>query len=169
MKKRIALIAALCVGVYALALVVLYFTGCVEIRSSSGYGKCISVAFFEKQKLAGVDKIVISNRIGLEKHSLVITDEEIVQRVLEETTIADRADIVCNDDMQIDLYIGDKMVRSMTWGTCCHVIRLYREDALHWLFARGGGGEGCVYMSRDLADMLVALWNQQYPEFPIPR
>ena len=72
MKKRIALIAALCVSVYALLLVVLYFTGCVEIRTSSGYGECISVAFFEKQKLAGVDKIVLSRTRDENKEKKII-------------------------------------------------------------------------------------------------
>ena len=160
MKKRIAKIALLCLGIYAVLLVVLYFAGFVEIRTKKD-GNCTTVAFFEKQKVAGVDKVVIKD-LHSDKQ-IIITEKELVGDIVEEAAIAPYSTLAVSKDVEVNLYKGDRLVRSMVGDISTGTIIAYQEDILHWILELNADENMIVCLSHDLTMTLWKLWNQINP------
>ena len=142
-----------------LTAVLLFFSLYAEVRMTiSGQGKCFSVAFFETQKMAAADRIVIKGN-GKE---ITITDTEVVRELAEQTTVATHANLGCAEDRQIEVYRGNKLIRSMKWGSCCHAVKVYETDVSHWLFSPTdlenlNRNSGWVFLSNEMVDTLNAL------------
>ena len=132
----------------------------VSIRNNfvdDQYGECISIAFFEKQRLWGVDKIIIESEDG---NVIEITEKQLISDILDETAVATHASSPHgNYERSIYLYNGDKLVRSMKWTACCDTIEVYRADACHWFITPGGGTAdvGFVYLSEELITKIDTL------------
>lgn len=156
-KKRI-IIAITIVAV----LIFLFST--VSIRNtffSPGADECISVAFFEKTKMWGVDRIVIEDDWGDDYGNHVeITDTELVDRIVKETAVATHSTSAKRvfGEYWIHLYNGDRLIRSMQWDGGDYV-EVYEADALHWLFTPIGGSNevGIIKLPTDLKFELRAL------------
>lgn len=143
-----------------LALLLFLITS-VSIRNNfvdDQYGECISIAFFEKWKMWTVDKVVIETDTG---KRIEITDSELVEDILDETTVATHATQSKHGNYHrwIYLYDGDKLVRSMEWTQCCDTVEVYEADAGHWFITPDGSTAdvGFVYLSDELVDEIDAL------------
>jgi hypothetical protein len=148
----------------SLTVVALYFLICPMIRVSifeTNMGECISVSLFGKWELRGIDKVVMTVR----NKQIVITDNNLVKQIADETRIATHVRSQCGapahcDDPQgrLELYRGDELVRSMDWDLCCDMVKVYEGDATHWLipwFCKSYGGY--VYLSNGLTGQLYGL------------
>lgn len=128
---------------------------CLGRMSFTPGSKFIALSPFGRLELLGVDKAVIT----IDGESVTVTDAELLGRIVDETTIANEA-YSCehgSKDRSIDLYRGDKLVRSMKWYDCTDFVRVYDADLIHWLFppeAQAGYAE----LSRDLVRSLEALF-----------
>lgn len=141
-----------------LAFVVLFFVIFSEIRSTyfdGGAGECLSISLFGKLELKSVDKAVLSEN-GKE---FIITDAELIDQIVTETRVATHAGFCYDRYRRIDLYNGDKLIRSMEWAQCCDTVKVYEPDLTHWLIVPLGGtaNEGYVELSDELVDQLGAL------------
>ncbi len=154
-KQRMILAAGLLL-VFCGGLALFVHT-CVDIHvTPSGHGECISITFFENYTPEIVDKIVIK----AEGQEITITDVSLIQELVSETSIATHANIGHAEHRIIDVYSGDKLLRSMAWGTCCDTVMVYKADSTHWLLTPeppATENRGCVYLSSALAAKLNAL------------
>ena len=67
----------------------------------------------------------------------------------------------CAKDRTIEVYKGDRLIRSMVWGTCCDSVKVYDADVGHWLLLTGSKNpSGFV----SLSDELVAKLNNLIQE-----
>ena len=127
---------------------------------NGGPGKCVSIAPFGRLEILGIDKAVIT--VGDE--AVTVTDPELLSRIVDETKVATLSYTCtsCNvKDRTIDLYRGDKLVRSMKWYDCQDGVRVYDADLTHWIFPELGAGMpegGYVELSQDLVGALKALF-----------
>lgn len=148
-----------------LAVVVLVFYICTSFRSTLDEGppgECISISIFGKLELKNIDRAVVT----VYAEEWTVTDADLVDQIVFETRTATRVDSECHADccgcedphMQIDLYRGDKIIRSMEWQGCCDYVKVYEPDLTHWLFAPGYKIEaGFVKLSDKLAKRLTDL------------
>ena len=154
------------IAIACLTVAVLYFITCPMMRADVfgvDMGECISISPFGKLELRGIDHVVV--RRG--SRQVTITDRDLISQVTDETRIATRVRSHCDtpeycDDPHgwIDLYQGDSLARSMEWHVCCDMVKVYKEDATHWLlpwWCKSYGGY--VYLSDELAGQLYALWE----------
>ena len=163
-KKRIIIIVSI-LSVLAIALGIMIASASVRNNFDSGeYGACLSIAFFEKWKMDDVDKVVIVKGRGKGIRRIEITDQELINDIVEETAVATHADVnVHGDSFFIELYCGDKMIRSMPWASyCCgsKKVAVYESGLTHWLFRPLGDGPakvGYVQLSEELVATLMAL------------
>ena len=149
-----------------LAVVVLFFAVCTSFRSNilqSGIGKCISVSLFGKLELLGVDRA----ELVVYGEEIEITDPELLSQIVKETKVATHMDTNCCQDCcgcpdphwGLNLYRGEKQVRSMVWLTCCDAMEVYKPDATHWLIPppEVTAEAGYVDLSGELVRKLDAL------------
>ena len=151
-------IIALYICFVLLGSFLIFLITCVSFRQTlgvGGAGECISIAFFEKQKMRSVDKVVLR----VDDKIVNITDAELVGKIVKDTTVATRTGIQFVGEGYIDLYNGDKLVRSMLWRISTKEVKVYKEDATHWLIV-SFDGEGFVCLSDELADKLNALLEE---------
>lgn len=134
----------------------LFFHTCSHFSTDNGI---ISFSMFGKLELRGVDKMAIS--VGEEQ--FVVTDRELLDQVIGETAVATHGDLRCPGtiDRRIDLYRGEKLVRSMEWSTCTDAVFVFEEDLTHWVFP---GEFGCAVLSKDLVSNLNALVAANIPQ-----
>lgn len=154
-KKRKVTAILSAVGALLL-LTVLFFLIFAEVHyTEKGPGECLSVVFFEKQKLKKVDKIILT----VNDRKVTITDQDLIRQIVEETAIATHVnlhhDIECTEQRQIDLYQGDQLIRSMVWGNCHNEIKVYEPDVTHWLFSP----ESLLFGSEPLVGYVVPSDN----------
>lgn len=119
-------------------------------------GSCLSISLVGKLELRNVEKAVITYNGQM----ATITDSELLSQLVEETQTANYVHRCNGKTGTIDLYRGDKLVRSMSWSGCCDAVRVYKADVTHWLFSYSLGGEfryGYVYLSDDTANQLHKL------------
>lgn len=161
-------IIAVCLGVlvYVVCSCSLFSDGPPRYRGSRPGGACNSVVWFGKLEIEGVDKVVISS----DTKSVTITEQELVDQIVEETEVADYGfSVGCGcceiKDRRIELYSGDRLIRSMDWFED-NIVKVYETDLTHWVFfVRDDGfvhrGEyaGYVRLSQELEDQLDALFN----------
>lgn len=159
---------ALCLCLVLLSGFAIFLFTSVSCRiTPKGVGKCISISFFDKQKLKNVDKVVLVKDFGETKKVATITDEEFIRQILEETAVATHANFGCTkgDMWRIDLYDGDKLVRSMHVSQCYGLhVNVYDSDATHWLIApefRFTDNKGWVQLSDELYNKLMAALYAQ--------
>ena len=115
---------------------VLSLLSCISVRIRPGkIGKgFVSVSFFEKIKLMGVDRIVLCD----EGKNVEITNLFLVKRVVWSCDVAThpltKTTAMGAKAGTINLYNGDKLVRSMRfeWNGW---VELYESDATHILYA----------------------------------
>ena len=125
-----------------------------------GPGKCVSIAPFGKLEVMGIDKAVIT--VG--GVSVTVTDANLLSRIVDETKVATHSYTCTHDNMKdrcIDLYRGDKLVRSMKWYECQDAVRVYDVDLTHWIFPELGAGvaeAGYAELSRELVKELNGLF-----------
>ena len=162
-QKSFKIISTLCICLSVVAVLLLLLIAFVDVQMQfSGAGECISVAFFEKQKMAKADKIVIS----AEGKEIIITDTGLIRELVDQTTVATHANLGCGKNRQIDVYNGNKLIRSMKWGTCCDAVKVYETDIFHWLLSPtdlegiNGRNSGWVFLSNELVNKLDALIAQ---------
>ncbi|MBQ3215797.1 MAG: hypothetical protein IJB11_06750 [Oscillospiraceae bacterium] len=153
-KKRIIIIIGLVV------LLVLVCTVSVRCTYFSGdVGECLSIAFFEKQKLSGIDRVVIEDFTGKKVET---TNKDFISRLCDKTTVATRSSAPHGGyDKWIYMYRGEELVRTMKWADCCNHLEIYEGDALHWLFTPAGGSSevGYVQLPKDLIADMNALFE----------
>ena len=158
-KKRIIIAITIFV-------VLIFLFSTVSIRNTyfaGEHGECLSIAFFEKPKMWGVDRVVIEDNWGYYYGDCVeIAASELVNQIVKETTVASYAtsEKAIYPEYRIHLYNGDKLIRSMKWDGADYV-EVYEADELHWLFTpKGGVAEvGMVKLSTNLKLELKALVN----------
>ena len=157
-KKR-GKIIALCVCFVLLGSFLIFLITCVSFRQTiipGGAGECISIAFFEKQKMRTVDKVVLKGSIG-KVRSVTITDKDLIREITKEVTVATHTDLKVAPWGSIDLYSKDELVRSMVWNG--EDLEVYEEDLTHWLIF-STTGVGITTLSDELADKLHALLEE---------
>ena len=153
-KKRIDinsdLIILLCLGVLCC-----FFLICSRVSMNlfgSEAGECLSVALFGKLELKHVDKIVLRTV----EQEIIITDAALIDEVVSETAIATHTQLCgCEADISIELFRGDKCVRSMEWEIGHNTVKVYETDISHWiLIPLGKQNGGYVYLSDGLSSRL---------------
>ena len=150
-KRKVAIV---CV---AIVLVLLFLN--VGIRMNPFVsGGCFSFTF-DKLPMLLANKAVI--RVG--DDSYVITDSRLVNEITSETICATHTDLSYpKTDRWIDIYCGNKLIRSMRWDDLHDGIIVYNvhDDSgmLHWLFP-SYGGDGIVYPSEELISQLNEIIN----------
>ena len=162
MKKRIGIFCLIFVAVLVLTIVVLDITDIVDIHIQDDNGmNCTSLVFLKNRELAGVDRIVITTICGKYK-SLTITDEDIIRQVVKETALATHVDIAVYEEVEIKLYDGDRLVRTMTGSLQNVFITVYQEDSYHWIITPfpQHSPDGMVCISNELRKTLLALWQE---------
>ena len=169
-KKRCRIIS-LSVCFILLGSFLIFLITCVSFRqtiSVGGTGECISVAFFEKQKMQTVDKVVLTDEYS--KKVVTITDMDLIDELVKEITVANRANLGCakTNSRQIDLFSGDNLIRSMKWSRCCEdTIYMYNADSTHWILFSGyplnrnhTAHEGWAEISKELLNKLNVLLEE---------
>ncbi len=158
-KKR-GKIIALSVCFVLLGSFLIFLITCVSFRQTiipGGAGECISIAFFEKQKMRTVDKVVLNVWVGKERKSVTVTDKNLIREITKEVTVATHTDLKVAPWGSIDLYSKDELVRSMVWNG--EDLEVYEEDLTHWLIFTTTG-VGITTLSDELADKLHALLEE---------
>ncbi|MBQ6851708.1 MAG: hypothetical protein IJO04_01575 [Oscillospiraceae bacterium] len=168
-KKRRKIIA-LCTCIALLCCFLLFLVTCVSFRQThipGDAGECISLAFFEKQKMRTVNKVVLT---GPKDKVVTITDMGLIDEIVKETMVATHANLGClkGGNLRIDLFNGDQLVRSMTCADCCEYhIHVYNADSTHWILFPGysrspskTANEGWVILSKELKHKLDALLEE---------
>lgn len=162
------MIIAVCLGValYAISASSLVSHGPPRIRGNRPGGACTSVVLFGKLEMKDVDKVIISS----DSQSITITDQALVDQIVDETKVADYGfSVGCGcceiKDRQIELYSGDRLVRSMRWYED-NIVKVYETDLTHWVFFVRDDGfahrdeyDGYVRLSQELEDHLDALFD----------
>ena len=163
-KKRIIICVCLAlVGVFAAILI--SSASCRSTFSAGGTGECLSITFFEKHKIKKIDKVVLTDTTNGENKVVIITDTELIREIVVETAVADRANLGCGktDRRRIDLYHGDKCIRTMMWSdTSERMVNVYNSDLTHWLITPPFmflNNDGWVELSVELDQKLTALIN----------
>ena len=165
-KKKRRAIEPKWIALGCVAIVALYLITCPMMRADVfgvDMGECISISHFGKLELRGIDRVVVTRG----SRQITITDQDLIGQVTDETRIATRVRSHCGGPEYcdtphgwIDLYQGDSLVRSMEWHVCCDMVKVYEEDATHWLipwWCKSCGGY--VYLSEELAGQLLTLWE----------
>ena len=145
MKNKAAVIE-LCI---VLALLVVGI--CSLFRFSPG--ECICVSLFGRFELRNIDKVIIS----ADGKEWTITDPNLIEQLCDETRVAEHINPCTRDGRKIDLYSGDRLVRSMIWGTCCDQIEVYKPSIIHWVIGGIGTESGSISMSEELLAKLNAV------------
>lgn len=171
--KKCGKIIALCACIALLACFLLFLVTCVSFRQtmiSGGPGECISVAFFEKQKMRTVDKVILRVYVGKEEKSVTVTDKDLIREITKEVTVATHTGLKVTPMGCIDLYSKDLLIRSMVWNKDGKDVAVYEEDQTHWIitpniFGYRGAKErkddvGIVVLSDGLAEKLDALLEE---------
>lgn len=152
-KKIIVLVTSLCILILAITLLALN----VSIGMSTGAYAAVSIAF-DKQAMQSVDRIII--RANGAEHE--IADVALVKDLVAETSAATHMKFSCPCDKWIDMYCGERLVRSMGWTSCCDAVNVYDTDAMHWVVSLEGIEDGgSVYLSSDLVTALNSLINNR--------
>ena len=167
-KKR-GKIIALCVCFVLLGSFLIFLITCVSFRQTiiqGGTGECVSIAFFEKQKLRAVNKVVLT----YEDKVVTITDMDLIDEIVKETMVANRANLGCAkvNGRQIDLFSDDELIRSMKWSSCCQdTVYVYNSDSTHWILFSGyqlnrnhTAHEGWAEISKELLNKLNILLEE---------
>lgn len=119
-------------------------------------GECISISWFGKFELRNIDKVVLISG----KDWWTVTDTELIGEICDETRIADHVNPCVSGGKRIELYSGDRLVRSMLWGDCCDTVQVYTPDLTHWIIGGIGTEGGGVYLSEDLLAQLNAIMGE---------
>lgn len=128
---------------------------CCGLSASNPKSKCLAISPFGKLEIMGIDKAVIT----VDGETVTVTDTELLNRIVDETKVATEA-VSCDHglkDRTIDLYRGDKLVRSMKWYDCQDLVRVYDADLTHWIFSPATEA-GYVELSKELVKDLEALF-----------
>ena len=145
------------VGVLVVAFLCCGLASCNLL--SGDVGKCLAISPFGKLELLGVDKAVVT----VDGEAVTVTDPALLERIVDATKVATHAN-VCDDSMKdrtIELYRGDRLVRSMKWSDCAGMLRVYEADLTHWIFQEVGAGyrqTGYVELSDELIRELDGLF-----------
>lgn len=144
------LIAAVLIGLCASPFVAINLDGIFRNHA----GCCVSVVF-DKQEVMGADKIIY--QVG--DKQITITDETTIERIAKEFVVANRAGL-CNShkDEWMQIYNGDKLVRSIRWNACDEYAEIYTADAAHWLWP-GEYKVGQIEVSAEFRVFLNELMN----------
>ncbi|MBQ7415417.1 MAG: hypothetical protein IJW14_00085 [Oscillospiraceae bacterium] len=151
MKKGICILLALA----AVAVLITVVACNVSFGMSTDAYAAMSIAF-DRQAMASADRIVVTAK-GTE---IEITDPELIAQVTQQTAAATHMKFSCPEDRRIDIYCGDRLIRSMGWSTCCDMVNVYDTNGTHWVISVEGIEEGgSVYLSEELRSKLNALIN----------
>lgn len=143
--------------------VVLLFLCCGLVSCnlfSRDAGACLAISPFGRLELLGVDKAVVA----VDGEAVTVTDPELLGRIVDETKVATHANVCdgcCMKERSIQLYRGDRLVRSMKWIDGHDSIRVYEADLTHWIFQEVGAGfrqTGYVELSDELIRELEGLF-----------
>ena len=121
-------------------------------------GECVSISLFGRFELRNIDKVIVASN-GKE---WTITDSDLIEQICNETRVAERAGPCTERSKRIDLYSGDKLIRSMNWSACCECVTVYNRDLTHWIFSPPGGSGKTGYV--ELSDELMARLNEVMKE-----
>ena len=151
MKKIKPAIIELCI---VLVLLIVVICSLFRFTFFDGQpGECISVSLFGSLELRNIDKVVIASN-GKE---WTITDSNLIKQICNETRVAERVNLCTESSKRIDLYSGDRLVRSMKWSGCCNTVEVYESGMTHWLIAPLGSKVEGGYV--ELSDGLIAQLN----------
>ena len=127
MKKRILVLAI----VTALVLLSWIFVDVsVESIIRDEAGSCICVVF-DKPLVKGADRIVIYENDQV----ITITDKDTVRQIAGLFTVANRTGLCEHTgDLRLEIYHGDRLVRTITENCEDGFYHIYDRDLLHWVF-----------------------------------
>ena len=127
MKKRILVLAI----VTALVLLSWFFVDVsVESIIRDEAGSCICVVF-DKPLVKGADRIVIYENDQV----ITITDKDTVRQIAGLFTVANRTGLCEHTgDLRLEIYHGDRLVRTITENCEDGFYHIYDRDLLHWVF-----------------------------------
>lgn len=145
-RKLLVILLVLCISSICMVLLMQN----VSFGKGSDAYAAMSVAF-DKKSIHSVDRIIIINGTT----EIEVDDPMVISQVIEETTVATHMKVTCPIGRQINLYCGDKLIRSMGWSRCCDTVNVYDTDITHWVVSVEGLEEGgSVYLSPGLVDTL---------------
>lgn len=145
-KRLLVILLVLCI----LSICIVLLIQNVSFGKGSGAHAAMSVAL-DKKSINSVDRVVIINATN----EIEINDPTVIARIIEDTIVATHTKVTCPIDRQINLYCGDKLIRSMGWSRCCDTVNVYDTDIQHWVVSIEGLEEGgSIYLSPDLVDTL---------------
>lgn len=149
-RKRIVIIL-LVLGV--LSTLVVWLALNVNIGMGTDSYAALSISF-DKRAMRSADRIVLRT----DTKEVEITDSALVSKIVDETAAATHMKLGCPEEKWIDVYCGDRLIRSMGWAPCADTVNVFDTDATHWIVTIEGGFEGgCIFLSAELADQLNAL------------
>ena len=127
MKKRIFVLTI----VTALVLLSWIFVDVsVESIIRDEAGSCICVVF-DKPLVKGADRIVIYENDQV----ITITDKDTVRQIAGLFTVANRTGLCEHTgDLRLEIYHGDRLVRTITENCDDGFYHIYDRDLLHWVF-----------------------------------
>ena len=127
MKKRIFVFAI----VTTLVLLSWVFVDVsVESIIRDEAGSCICVVF-DKPLVKGADRIVIYENDQV----ITITDKDTVRQIAGLFTVANRTGLCEHTgDLRLEIYHGDRLVRTITENCDDGFYHIYDRDLLHWVF-----------------------------------
>ena len=152
---------AFCLSLALIGSLLVYFISIVSFSQTfipGEAGECISIAFFEKQKMRTVDKVVLR----VDEKVVTISDANLIHEIVKETTLATHTGLKFSSQGYIDLYSGDTLLRSMEWEVEKDTVKVYKPARTHWIIVPFANwdqrkNEGLVFLSASLADKLIAL------------
>jgi hypothetical protein len=93
-------------------------------------GSCICVVF-DKPLVKGADRIVIYENDQV----ITITDKDTVRQIAGLFTVANRTGLCEHTgDLRLEIYNGDRLVRTITENCDDGFYHIYDRDLLHWVF-----------------------------------
>lgn len=164
-RKGIKAIRVTCIAI--IMSIVLLLVTCVSVGISwfGAYDDCISITLFEKQHVLTVDKMIL-RCVG--EPDVVVDNPFLAKRVTAATTTANRGPLKCPKSAWIELYSGDKLIRSMRWSPSKQIVEVCEApDNTHILITPSGGeSKGFVKLSPSLGSKLEEIVKEKWNVVP---
>lgn len=160
-KHRTKVIRVICITIIICIVLPLITCVSVGIKWTGMYDDCISVTFFENHHVLTVDKMVLRS-VG--EPDIEITDLFLVKRVTAATTTANRGPLKCPRIAWIELYNGDKLIRSMRWSPSKQIVEVCEApDNTHILITQTDCETGgFVKLSPALGNKLEGIVKEKW-------
>lgn len=164
-KRRTKVTRVICITIFV--CIGLLLISCVSIRIwwTGGYDDCISITLFEKQHILTADKMILR---CAGQPDIVVDNCFLVKRVTAATTTANRGHLKAPQIATIEIYNGDKLIRSMYWSPAKQLVQVCdAPDSTHILITQPGCESiGFVKLSSSLGPKLQEIVKEEWSYMP---